>query len=529
MLYNTIKMTSINKTKKIFTFIKNDDFDLLRDIKEYFEEPKIFLKENPKIIIGSSKLKKIYKSKYKDKKNNNNSNNNKINENVETANNINNLLNMSSIHRKSNGSKDSSIRNKQINTKYSNENCKCLSGNLTSYKTKNNLTEGNKKIYLSTNTNTKGKNTFNKKPHFQNQNIYIRNNEDDFDLSELLENKTNKYKNIKTVSNTNKTDKTRKNTKRPFSVKNNIHYYYKTSEEICDYLSSYKNLEKDSIKKGTNYLIPKEVLEGVRKKFYTQEKKLQKNISQNDYFQKMSKYLSKKCRKNESNLLFNKIGDYRNKIQFMELLEKNKSLAERFGNYQWLIGLRRDKNGKEVRPVFVDISNNDKFIWKQILDLGDREVEIINNPQLTNQGINMNKYRKILDINQAENNIFNHRNIKTNINTKSNTNTNTPIPNISPMTEIKVEGKNIINQEKNKYQSYKNIFENNYKFRVYKDPREEKLKNVQDCSYKINYEYEGIPKKCFLDSKSTKTAHKFSELKKNKGYLIKHIKSKNNK
>ena len=40
------------KTKKGFIFIKNKDQDILRDIKEYFEDPNIFLKLNKQIAIG---------------------------------------------------------------------------------------------------------------------------------------------------------------------------------------------------------------------------------------------------------------------------------------------------------------------------------------------------------------------------------------------------------------------------------------------------------------------------------------------
>ena len=46
------------KTIKGFKFIKNSDEDLIRDIKEYFENPKIFLKINNKIGIGKSSLRK---------------------------------------------------------------------------------------------------------------------------------------------------------------------------------------------------------------------------------------------------------------------------------------------------------------------------------------------------------------------------------------------------------------------------------------------------------------------------------------
>ena len=46
------------KPLKGFKFIKSNDDNIVRDIKEYFEEPKIYLKQINKIIIGKDLLKK---------------------------------------------------------------------------------------------------------------------------------------------------------------------------------------------------------------------------------------------------------------------------------------------------------------------------------------------------------------------------------------------------------------------------------------------------------------------------------------
>ena len=47
------------KKQKGFKFIKNNDDIIIRNIKEYFEEPKIYLKQNNKIIVGKPFLKKL--------------------------------------------------------------------------------------------------------------------------------------------------------------------------------------------------------------------------------------------------------------------------------------------------------------------------------------------------------------------------------------------------------------------------------------------------------------------------------------
>ena len=50
------------KQQKGFKFIKNIDDIIIRDIKEYFEEPNIYLKQNKRIIVGKSFLKKLQNS-----------------------------------------------------------------------------------------------------------------------------------------------------------------------------------------------------------------------------------------------------------------------------------------------------------------------------------------------------------------------------------------------------------------------------------------------------------------------------------
>ena len=57
------------KQQKGFNFIKNFDDIIIRDIKEYFEEPNIYLKQNKRIIVGKSFLKKLQNSNNNKKEN----------------------------------------------------------------------------------------------------------------------------------------------------------------------------------------------------------------------------------------------------------------------------------------------------------------------------------------------------------------------------------------------------------------------------------------------------------------------------
>jgi hypothetical protein len=356
---------------KGFKFIKNNDDMIFRDVKEYFEEPNIYLKQINKIIVGKELLKKYEK--------------------------------------RINGIDDED--KKEISKEISNIN----------------------KLRKSR-RNTARKSTIDNHIYFM----------------------------------------TEGNEKRPSSV--GIHYQYKTTKEI---LNQYKEGRKREIKekeKGTNNLIPKNVMEKVKNQYINQEKQLKRLILESNNDEMFIGHLSKKCKIKRENLLFNTIENFRIKNQLINYIEYNKNLYEKFGNYCWYMNLRRPKIMNKSKGNFLNIGKVENNIWEPVVDLPDKKIEIIK------------KAEKSYEAKNNYENFFNEKYIKTykNINKKIKKNR---LAKLSDINNIIIKGKNIISFEKENFLKYEN--KNNI-YRVFKDPREENLRYCKDCIYKTNYKMNSI-------------------------------------
>ena len=516
-------MTEI-KRKKGFKFIKNNDKDLIRDIKEYFENPKIFLKRNNKIGIGKSSLRQRSINLV----NNHDGDNNNIIQSLKGINSNNdNDINLSTIpnlsnmqktikeeHQQNNNNNEINTMNisKEINNEENNTNF--FNNYFLETKKENNNYNNNKNDNYYINSENNNGNFFNKKIGLNNKNnnkycITEKNNGKNaknritkfskfyqkknrkillFNTKREKNNKENrKIKEKKLIKN--ESDEkciTNKNRKRPLSV--NIHYQYKSSNEIIKYYILGKNREEESKSKGTNYLIPNGVIEKEKRKYLSQEKNLKENIAQNYQNKNMSTYLSKKCHKNEENLLYNNIENYRIKKQLIDYLENKKNLLEKIGEKLWYVDLRRPDFIKKPRGIFLNIGKVDKEIWEPLVEFPMKNVEIIKKAETPHK--ENNNFEKFLkDKNLYPNNLFNPNN-------KDKEKNKTKMPNLTEMNDMVIKGRNVILLEKNNFlDNDEKINLDMHKYRVFKDPREKNLKCSKDCLYKLDYQYEDIPYK----------------------------------
>ena len=247
-----------------------------------------------------------------------------------------------------------------------------------------------------------------------------------------------------------------------------IHYERKSINEVLKLLEKSKSREEENKNKNED-LLPKDVKEELKQNFSEQEKILNnKNIIKNksDF---LSKILSKKLKRKEDELLFNKIEEFRLKKQLIEYIENSKSLRDKFGNNYWIADLRRPKIQNEIRYNY--FNNGNKYNYPdKIIDYADKKIEFINNPYR----LKKNKYANLL------------RNLS--INNFIQTNTGIKIPNIEKMNEIGIiKGKSLIEQEYLGIVNDQNNINNKRIFKLYKDPSESKSKNVKDFVYRENY------------------------------------------
>ena len=248
-----------------------------------------------------------------------------------------------------------------------------------------------------------------------------------------------------------------------------IHYQVKSLGDVLNIFKKYKYLEEENKSKGKslvfgNKKMSNEIIKEIGKNFSEQEKILyyQKKLRNDSAI--FSKSLSRKIKRKENDLLYNKIEEFRLKRQLIDLMEKHKTAREIFGANYWVANLRRPKTHKDIR--FVYSNTNDNLSPDMIIDYADKDIEFINDPSLKNN----KKYKYLL----KNINIFK----KTH---KFN------YPNFEKMTEIDIiKGKNILEQEFNEFKENTNI--NNTQFKLYKDPKELKKKNVIDLTCKESYD-----------------------------------------
>ena len=231
--------------------------------------------------------------------------------------------------------------------------------------------------------------------------------------------------------------------------------------------------------------MPNEFVEKIKIKYLTQEKKLKEKNVQNTKDKNISIYLSKRCNKKEENLLYNNIENFRIKKQLLDYLESKKNLSERLGNKLWYIYLRRPDFIKKARGLFVSTGKEEKQIWEPVVDFPMNNVEIIKKVETPlKENNNFEKFLKIKHLYPV--NLFNYN--KKNIKIKSR------MPNLNEMNNMVIKGKNMILAEKENFLNHDDkLTLTGHKYRVFKDPRESNLKYSQDCLYKLDYQYNGLP------------------------------------
>ena len=354
---------------KGFKFIKSNDDMLIRDVKEYFEDPNIYLKQINRIIIGKERLKT-----YQNEINNNEENKKEINKEI------------------ANNNKTKNYRAKRFSTQKN-----TLKSNFYS------LTEGNER--------------------------------------------------------------------KPLNI--GIHYLLETTNEILNKYEEGKKREEQEKLKGTDNLIPKNVIERVKNKYIDQEKTIKRMVIENNNDNIITDILARKCKNKKENLLCNTIENYRIKNQLKDYIENNKNLYEKFGNYCWYMNLRRPNSINKSKGNFINIGKVEKNIWEPMVDYPDKSVEIVK------------KVEKPFNSKTNFENFFKEKYIRPNIKINKKIKIN-KIPELRDINNMIIKGKNIISLEKEIFLKYVN---KGNKYRVYKDPRENNKRYCKNYVFKSDYKY----------------------------------------
>ena len=96
---------------------------------------------------------------------------------------------------------------------------------------------------------------------------------------------------------------------------------------------------------------------------------------------RMSRYLSKKIKKPQNNLLLNRIDSFRFKKEIINEMENSKPIDEQYGKYKWNISLRRPDNFKGVRDSYINLKG-ERFMpfWSLVIEKCPKQKELILRP-----------------------------------------------------------------------------------------------------------------------------------------------------
>ena len=332
----------------------------------------------------------------------------------------------------------------------------------------------------------------------ENLNIYSKNTNEITNETKEKRPKSNfipnKINNIKIENNSNgiSSSNNRKilSSVRMRSQSSHIHYELKSKEELLKIFSDSKEREIFSNKIGSNDFLPNFANAKTIENYIYQEKILDLINKKKNNESKMSKKLSKLCKKKEKNLLFNNIENYRLKKQMVEILEKEKPLNEKVGKHFWMISLRHPKHLENIRINYINVGTDQKEIIKPLLEFPYEPIEIIQNP---NNKFIKNKFGNIIN-EEYFNNETKRLNVKIN--------------NMNEINSLIINGKNLRNEEFNELNNFYKEFETNGKFnkkiRLFKDPFEERKNMINDLKLKENYDKPNF-KNCHCKIQSAKT------------------------
>lgn len=254
---------------------------------------------------------------------------------------------------------------------------------------------------------------------------------------------------------------------RPLS--SSIHYEVDTKEQLNNIFKESKQRELHSKEKGTDDFLPKSAMEKVKEGYINQEKLLKKKDRERVKSARISKRLSSLSAKKESDLLLNRVEEYRLKRQMLEIIDNNKPIEEKYGNNYWMFSLRRPKYLDFIRINYVNVGTKDNEIWKPMLEYPYKCVETIQNPE----SIIKNKFSNLVDQKYYCEEVKRCK---------------CRLPNMKGINEIKVEGKSLVEEEYKLFNDYCNMSKEEVKLRLFKDPFNQKNKNVQEITYKMQYD-----------------------------------------
>jgi hypothetical protein len=190
------------------------------------------------------------------------------------------------------------------------------------------------------------------------------------------------YNRERIISNSNYNKSNRETTNEKEFINKNFETI--NNERLRDIFNSYKNnrliLKKNLLKNHNHNSYDSNIPLQLSIDLDSQLRLLNQNTKAESKSRQMSKYLSRKIKKNEKTLLINNIYSYHNKKQ---ILNNNLSNNSKYNNvegylFKWVSSLRRPKNFNGKIKSYINVGNQDNPLWSTAIEKypDDKEITV---------------------------------------------------------------------------------------------------------------------------------------------------------
>ena len=155
----------------------------------------------------------------------------------------------------------------------------------------------------------------------------------------------------------------------------------------------------------------------IKKQLINQQKNLSEQKREENSIKKMENYLIKKTNKKRENLLLKNYDSFQIKKGILRNLEEKEPIELKMGDKNWYFNLRRPKNFKGIRDVYINIRSNENPFWGRFFETCPKNIMRSRKPKIDSNDIILNLEKnpylpKILNGNSTVNEIKKMENLE---------------------------------------------------------------------------------------------------------------------
>ena len=155
----------------------------------------------------------------------------------------------------------------------------------------------------------------------------------------------------------------------------------------------------------------------IKKQLINQQKNLSEQKREENSIKKMENYLIKKTNKKREKLLLKNYDSFQIKKGILRNIEEKEPIELKMGDKNWYFNLRRPKNFKGIRDVYINIRSNENPFWGRFFETCPKTIMRSRKPKIYSNDIILNLEKnpylpKILNGNSTLNEIKKMENLE---------------------------------------------------------------------------------------------------------------------